>query len=418
MEPHPAGIRVEFRSRNLRIRPFKYLIPGINRIDDARSTLDEQLTLLKDVLPSLSISDVDLGEVSRRLHNMGRHLIMGVFGIQPAVINDVQNFWRRAVPTWRNSRYVPLVEVVGDPAYMLPLEYMPLFDIAGPDHIEGRREFVDQCRSFVGFRCMVRRTVLPFSVSRNTLLRRSVNGRIPLRYFHHDGLRGARREYEWLVSSAGHCIDIEGPFPCENGPGPTLAEQIFDPTLLLTGGCRNLPDQIQHFACHCYTRINSPPHRYEIQLRGGNTDVQVTLGEIGNDLVRFAADRRPRAVDMPLIIMNACGSSTIKASNTLSFPMLFLENGNRGFIGSDVAIPDDVAFEFSRSFYENLLLRKNPVGVAIHNARENMLLRFGNPLGVAYAVYANPELQIESVIPSSPVTVPTSLCQRVSKLSW
>jgi hypothetical protein len=40
--------------------------------------------------------------------------------------------------------------------------------------------------------------------------------------------------------------------------------------LLLSGGRRDLPDQIQHFACHCYARANRPLDN-EIELSGGGS---------------------------------------------------------------------------------------------------------------------------------------------------
>jgi hypothetical protein len=104
------------------------------------------------------------------------------------------------------------------------------------------------------------------------------------------------------------------------------------------------------------------------------------------------AERRPHG--MPLVTMNACGSSRMAATSALSFPWLFLRNGNRGFIGSDAEVPDDVAAEFCTALYERFIVRRQPLGVAIHGARNHLLNQYGNPLGIAYSAYADPDLHV------------------------
>jgi hypothetical protein len=36
--------------------------------------------------------------------------------------------------------------------------------------------------------------------------------------------------------------------------------------------------------CHCYTRVNEPSRKYEMQLRGAGRNVRVTIGELGAEL--------------------------------------------------------------------------------------------------------------------------------------
>ena len=91
--------------------------------------------------------------------------------------------------------------------------------------------------------------------------------------------------------------------------------------------------------------------------------------------------------------MNACGTSTINPSSAASFVQLFLENGNRGFIGTETRVPDLVATEYSRIFYKHLVGGET-VGYAMHQAKWDLLRQFKNPLGVLYTLYGNPDLAV------------------------
>jgi hypothetical protein len=242
---------------------------------------------------------------------------------------------------------------------------------------------------------VVRRIMLPVPLRGGTTLHPGPTGRLPVRYLHVEHLTGAKQELEWFTSAAAGHVRIEGPYPVGAEDAPTLAQQIFDPTLSLTGGHRELPDQIQHFACHCYASAESPLDN-EIELSGGGHEIRVTLGSLGEDLVVLTALHGERTFELPLVVMNACGSARMHASSALSFPHLFLENGNRGFIGSEIEIPDDAAAAFSRALYERFLLRRRPLVEAVLGARHQLLHELRNPLGIVYSAYCDPELHIST----------------------
>ena len=92
--------------------------------------------------------------------------------------------------------------------------------------------------------------------------------------------------------------------------------------------------------------------------------------------------------------MNACATSRIDASQTVSFAKHFLDHGHLGFIGTEAAIPDMVAAEFSASFYSRLLAGDS-LGVALLDARRQLKDWYGNPLGLLYTMYADPRISIE-----------------------
>jgi hypothetical protein len=403
----PRGVRLELEAvNNPRVQPFSYVIPGGDaQINDVREVLDEQLTDLRDVLPDLGEPITDFDRLVRAMRNLGLGLVYELLGSNAGNIERLRSFWRAAVPNWRwpSRTSPPVVDCLGDQAGMIPLELMPMFGMGAPPDSVDRAAFWALCREFVGLVCVVHRHLLPLSVVPVRPLRRDHAGRIPMRYLQHDGLRGAAEEYKWLTVTATGCVTLEGPFPTSDDKEPSIAQQIFDPSLLLAGGRRTLPDQIQHFSCHCYASPDVPPRKYEIELRGSGREVRVTLSELGTSKIGLVADAQDRVIpappaELPLVFMNACGSSQLRATSSISFPHLFLDNGNRGFIGSEISMPDDVATAFSRLVYQRLLIEAQPLGQALFGARTELLERYGNPLGLAYAAYAHPELQVEPVV--------------------
>jgi len=396
------GLFLEFHATaESGIPPFIHPLRNGANIAAAREILDEGLRRVKEELPTPPTSMSDFSRVSERLLTMGRMLIYGLIGAQPRSVEELGRFWRSAVPTWQLGGVPALVQCLGDKASMLPLELLPVFQMGGAP-ASSRSEFVAQCDAFVGFSCIVSRTLLPTAPRLGVTLRRNGEGKVPIRYLHHERLVGARSELDWLRSTTATCVDIEGPYPSTEAQEPSLAEQIFDPCLLLKGGRRSMSDQIQHFSCHCYTRLNEPSWKYEMQLRGAGRNVRITIGELGAELVRLAAEQNEHGqpsdheADKPLVVMNACGTSRLNSISAVSFPALFLEdNNNRGFIGTEIDIPDDVASTFSRFLYTELFLRSCSLGEAVRRARRQLLERFGNPLGLAYSLYADPDTRVE-----------------------
>jgi hypothetical protein len=77
-----------------------------------------------------------------------------------------------------------------------------------------------------------------------------------------------------------------------------------------------------------------------------------------------------------------------------SFPRHFLRFGNRAVFGTETAIPDDIAAQFSRMFYEGMLDGGLSIGDAIFQARIRLLGR-KNPLGILYTFYGDPDLIVQ-----------------------
>ncbi|MFI9819759.1 CHAT domain-containing protein [Streptomyces sp. NPDC052013] len=389
---------LHFTARRPGVPPLSVTLVGSDALTRVRHELDLGLTRLKDELPSLAVEDdKDLDRVFQCLHGLGRTLLFILFGARQTVLKDLQTFWRQAVPFARNPTLPPpLVECVGPKDSFLPLEFLPLSGIAPGPPVENREAFVTACGTLVGFSCVVRRAMLPAPVRGGTgatTLRTGPQGRLPARYLYYEHLDGAMAELAWFTGAAHAHVDLEGPYPHAADGGPTLAEQIFDPRLLLDGERRALPDQLQHFACHCYTRSDDPLAA-EIELSGAGHHSRTTLRTLGADLVALGVSHDERDFELPLVTMNACGSGRMRAQDAPSFPYLFLMNGNRGFVGTETEIPDDVAAAFSQALYERFLIGRLPLGRALLESRRHLLHTLANPLGLSYAAYADPDLHI------------------------
>lgn len=367
-------------------------------MDEARRGLDADLLDLKDLLEEvatdLEVVDRDVPKVFEVLHRIGTGLGFLLFGCQAKTIQGLETWWKTALPHGRNPDLrPPLVECIGDEETFLPLELLPLFQGYSKTP-RSRAEFIVECRNLVGFSCMVKRSMLlDAPIPTGLCLETTPGGRLPLRFLQHDDLEGARKELGWFTSEAAHRVEVDGPYPYGDTAAATLVEQIYDPRRSLAGELRNIPDQILHFACHCYATLDSPLDN-AIELRGGGQELRVKLRTIGADLYELRSRLGRDSCEMPLVVMNACGGARLHATSALSFPRLFLKNGNRGFIGSEIEVPDKLAAEFSKALYEPFLLRQLPLGRSVLEARNRLLDKYGNPLGIAYAAYADPQLHV------------------------
>ena len=155
---------------------------------------------------------------------------------------------------------------------------------------------------------------------------------------------------------------------------------------------RTSPFQVLHFACHCDTTPDKADDHSLILADGEK--FRVSQRAMKSRHMRNLPDiRMHRDKARPLVFMNACGSSVVDPSGVTSFPQMFLENGSCGFIGTETAIPDEVAEVFSSQFYRALMTDR-PLGRAVHLAKLNLLRDYANPLGILYTVYANTEMRV------------------------
>ena len=343
-----------------------------------------------------------------RLHTAGRKLNLRLFRERR---HEVEGFFKRAWPGWRlfatkDDYLPPLVQVTSRLDDMLPFEFLPLFDTTFPPRINNKNDLLLQAARFLGFSTIVQRVHarLAGPPSASAVVGGVIENdpRLPVRFFYHAGLDGARREREFFQKAAW--IELRGPWPTDSLPDAEFVIQIAEK---MWNACDPSPaaedqvlDQIQHYSCHCDTEQDDAAE-YSLHLLDRERFLRsravrsVSIDDLEGEFGGFSA-RRP-STPYPLIFLNACGASKLTPKGVTSFPKLFLEIGNRGVIGTEASVPDIVAANFSGLFYSTLIDGKS-VGEASYISRRELLRLHNNPLGVLYTVYADPDLRVRKPV--------------------
>jgi hypothetical protein len=282
-----------------------------------------------------------------------------------------------------------LVEITAPPEMQFPFEVLPVLG-PPPEAPQTPAQVVSAACAFPGFAAIIRRTVLGPALPQRPSL--AMGEQLPVRLFRHGQL-------EAELFEVGGPFEVRGSWP-ERAYGSqrealqSFGKLIFDaPSLGSDCG-----EQVQHFACHCQTG-HGEAGAWEIQLAPPHES-----DEIGLSLVDLLAERRKRltnsAAIRPLVFMNACGSAAIDPVSILSLPRMFLENGNCAYIGTETKIPPEIAADISRRFYAHLLSGNEvSAGLALHRAKWELLLRHGNPSGVLYTLYGDPDVAVGNAGP-------------------
>jgi hypothetical protein len=375
--------------------PFKGLL-NRGQLDSQRDDMNRDLEEIKDAVgENLELKDWNtITHVLHRLFKRGRILAYQLLGVNN--LGTVERTFLAACPGWDNEARRPhLIEVDAPLMDIVPLELFPLFGMTFPGRITEDGRLFQVARRFLGFSTIVKR-VNPHSFSEGPPDLKAAPT-LPVKFFRSSDLDSAQRELDFLLGRKELKLDHVWPTKryTDEQFARNLASFLCHPERRFNNSKQHLPDQIHHFSCHC-SADDDLSGRSFLSLGGAYRDYEVTI----DDLTDWFADRsnsrrRTKAEGLPLIFLNACGSSIIRPSGVASFPGLFLGNGNRGFIGTETSIPDDFAAEFSIRFYSKLFQRKS-LGRAVHSAKWSMLQRYRNPLGIFYTVYANTDTKISN----------------------
>jgi hypothetical protein len=329
--------------------------------------------------------------------------------------SEVREAFRRSWPTWENpsSDEIPVVQLVAHDV-SFPVELLPVFSNEDISHLDNDAELATATQRFLGFTAVIHR-VAPGVSSMPDLLRNEQ--KLPIQFLRYlDPARGLRKKRTWsgfeqeqqFMASLGEVLTVDGPWPTS----PVTAKQVqqrlvaalFDPSCRL-GTTVGPPAELAHFACHCETedRIDDD---YELILSDEQGQrLSVTLGEIQTGYDRLVDPARRLGPRAP-VMLNACGTSTVNPWSGMSFQRWFIKNNHRAFIGTQAAIPDDVAADFAERFYR-FLLGGYTFGEAIVLARRQLLADTKSLLGFLYVLFGNDLLQVEvkhpRLLPASPV---------------
>lgn len=316
-------------------------------------------------------------------------------------VKQIRDLFEFACPRWDDPQREPncvslRARCIDD---FVPIEFLPVFWAAPPRSISDTYSLERACRGFLGFSAVVSRELLVSKPPYNPWLQNPQ--RLPIKFFGNKAVAGAVREYTFFEKNQAH-IEIDGPWQYGDRGESTDAfvrnttSNLWCHTCYCDGTSRQPPDQIVHFSCHCATSADDPhDHLFELTC-GAERFHKVKIGDLENRPTEIEEkDANPESgPPRPLVFFNACGSSANDPAGVTSLPKLFLDRfRNRGFIGTETEIPDAVAEAFSRQFYA-ALLDKLPLGLAIHRAKRAILVRYRNPMGILYTMYADPDLEV------------------------
>jgi hypothetical protein len=146
--------------------------------------------------------------------------------------------------------------------------------------------------------------------------------------------------------------------------------------------------ELMHFACHGQVDLSNPMHN-GIVLNGRNMRLDPTTAR-GNSI---------GAATQPFAFMNACevgmAGETLGAYGGLA--AAFLNEGFRGFVAPLWAINDKIAHKIALKFYEETLVKHQPVSEALRSVRLDYDPDQPQPsaTALAYIFYGHPDLVLE-----------------------
>jgi len=274
---------------------------------------------------------------------------------------------------------------------IIPIECLVMVD--SKYEIEDLRDVLSAASGILGFSFIIKRVITRTRQSQKRYLDNVP--RLPVKYFCDKSLKGAEDECAFFKEHE-EFLCLEGPWPHEYtaSTASDFVRHLCRPDTRF--GCTDgadtgysQRDEIHHISCHCFTN-EKDSWKSGLQLVGE----RITLEVMKERWTKFYREARNRPMEMPLVFLNACGSSEVTPKGMASFLEFFLvKNGNCGFIGCESRIPDIFASQFSKQFYLHLL-RGFGVGEAVFWARRKLLERHKNPLGILYTAYVDPYLRV------------------------
>jgi hypothetical protein len=328
------------------------------------------------------------------LAEAGRVFLVSVFE-SVADVHRVADCFRRACPTWGGGgRLRPIqIQSYGRLDEHLPWELLPIFE---PRHVPVAATVADlerACRPFGAFAALVERRT-PTPVPPQATLDASQG--LGVRFFYHAGFPGAQAELGFLRAHAAN-IRLRGPYPRQREPaGPSIGQQLRDPTIDDRGNPTGLADHIVHFSCHCETLgLIADEFAFHLADEDG-VPTKVSVRQLLNEIV-MASSLDTHDVQLPVVFINACDSATLDPRCGTGLLTPFAKNGNLALIGTVASVPDELAASFSHRFYAGLLAG-HTFGAAVFEARRHLLLQYANPLAILYCLYGNANVRVLPVL--------------------
>lgn len=289
-----------------------------------------------------------------------------------------------------------MVEIVSSSGSYLPWEWL-----AVPDH---GVDLIDEARSILAFSGIVWRRLTYSSVGQNvgapmgSESHPSIGHPIRVRMFRDQNLGGASAEFDYFSLTPGFELVSAGPPDDEDAEG-IIAKHLADPALNDTADTPyTRPEQIVHISCHhgldvdVDTATASELRSAKLVLHFGTT-ARVKLSELGGAIAAELYHLHPLPAHMPIVFLNVCNGAVypFQGENAVA---IFSKNRNPGVVTTSMEVPDAIAAEVSERFYRSVIQGQGAAR-SLWLARVNLLRgRLGNPIGMLYCYYGNPEIYV------------------------
>lgn len=367
-------------------------------LQQAVGRLSQTLDMVRAAIgEGLDVSDWDaVNTALLRLFRRGRVVARALFGNSSSQRRFSEGF-RKLWPGWATEPAGSAqLQIHVRRGLAVPAEIVPIFDLDEPDtSIGSLSELLRFARRFPGYSMNVVRDVEVPGRARGRCL--SASPALGVVVFADQTLPGAREELAFFRRLHAHLdVDVDGPWP---RAGVALSNRAFaarlhDPTRSFDGTTRRSEDRIIHLSCHCTAEPPASAVLVEdVEVRLADEEGNEWPANMGRVQGAWSGMEGMDDRDRPLVVFNACGTSAMDPTTMFSLPLLFLEEGHLGFIGTEAPVPDAVAAAFSRMFY-GALLQGHTVATAVRNARWSLLRRHRNPLGLLYVAFATPDLRV------------------------
>ena len=349
----------------------------------------------------------------RFLHNKGKEMAFELFGKDLPLLHRI--FAEHCSRGLRSSM-PPVVQIEGSFGSTLPIELIPLLDLRPPEEIASGDDLLLALGSFPSFAAAVVHTIRPEVVGSSERRRLSNDPNLPMKLFIHAGMDGVRQEADRLqqLHAAGH-LDIDGPWPQQLMGEKLLAQRLatclLDPEVGFLGNPRCRPDQLYHFACDYDGHAQDDARHYFVFSHSGGKPQHLTLGALRGALAEASCQPALDCGSLesaPIVVLNLCDSAVLENNAVVPLPQLFVDRCHcRGVIGTEARVPDTVASAFAREFYGSLLQGAS-IGASIRNARWAIAHGLGNPLGILYTAYVDPDICVTDPIPAKAFADPNA----------
>ncbi|MET0465971.1 MAG: CHAT domain-containing protein [Chitinophagaceae bacterium] len=384
------------------IIPLKEHITLAN-IDSYRQNFSEKiLELQRFAGVKLYFNPAHSFDVLQKLHQHGRTLLYRLFERED--ITELSRIFQRALDFFNSTQllqHAHLIEIRHRDIWWIPFEYFPLLNMSEPVREESGNLMLVATR-FIGFAALVRRVSTKPKVAKQSQQPLNCDGKItrdtkvPLRFFRNRSIPTAASDE--IFFSRLPDIELRNNWPSSRLSRETFIAELGEQLYFAKDSryAEQSIDAIVHFLCHCET--NKVGHRYRMTLTQERPwysrkfpPQTILVDELYNYFSQCL--ERDETKHYPLVFLNACGSGRISPAQIDSFPQMFIDNRNRGVIGTETTIPTLLASAFAQSFYHSFF-EGDSLAFCIQKAKWKIMENHNNPLGILYTVYANPDLHI------------------------